>query len=94
MAQTNVNIRMDETTKRQFDAFCSEVGLSVSAAFNLFAKTVVRERRIPFEITTEVPNADTVMAMNEYYEMLEHPERYKRYTSFQSAMKEALEEDA
>ena len=60
----NVNIRMDDATKQQFDAFCSEVGLSVSAAFNLFAKRVIKEQRIPFEITTEVPNAKTLAAMD------------------------------
>ncbi|MBQ3355705.1 MAG: type II toxin-antitoxin system RelB/DinJ family antitoxin [Oscillospiraceae bacterium] len=59
----NVNIRLDDATKAQFDAFCSEVGLSVSAAFNLFAKRVVKEQRIPFDITTEVPNAKTLAAM-------------------------------
>ena len=59
----NVNIRMDDTTKKQFDAFCNEVGISVSAAFNLFAKRVVKEQRIPFDITTEIPNAKTAAAM-------------------------------
>lgn len=64
MAQTNVNIRMDEATKVAFDKFCAEIGLSVSSAFNIFAKTVVREQRIPFELTTEVPNSVTLAAMN------------------------------
>ena len=64
MAQTNVNIRMDEATKVAFDKFCDEIGLSVSSAFNIFAKTVVREQRIPFELTTEVPNARTLAAMD------------------------------
>ena len=59
----NVNIRMDDAVKAQFDAFCSEVGISVSAAFNMFAKRVVKEQRIPFDITTEVPNARTLAAM-------------------------------
>lgn len=63
MAQTNVNIRMDEATKIAFDKFCQEIGLSVSAAFNIFAKTVVREQRIPFELTTEVPNDKTRKAI-------------------------------
>ncbi|MBR2277946.1 MAG: type II toxin-antitoxin system RelB/DinJ family antitoxin [Eubacterium sp.] len=63
MAQTNVNIRMDENTKKEFNAFCNEIGISVSSAFNMFAKTVVREHRIPFEITTDVPNAETVAAI-------------------------------
>ncbi|MBO4216770.1 MAG: type II toxin-antitoxin system RelB/DinJ family antitoxin [Clostridia bacterium] len=64
MAQTNVNIRMDEETKTAFEKFCSEIGLSVSAAFNIYAKTVVREQRIPFELTTEVPNSVTLAAMD------------------------------
>ena len=63
MAMTNVNIRMDEATKIAFDKFCEEIGLSVSAAFNIFAKTVVREQRIPFELTTEVPNNVTMSAI-------------------------------
>ena len=90
MAQTNVNIRMDEATKKAFDAFCEEIGLSVSSAFNIFAKTVVREQRIPFELTTEIPNDITIAAMNEYYEMQKNPEKYKRYTSFKDAMNEVL----
>ena len=63
MAQTNVNIRMDEATKKAFDAFCEEIGLSVSSAFNIFAKTVVREQRIPFALTTETPNDETRKAI-------------------------------
>ncbi|MEG1592728.1 MAG: type II toxin-antitoxin system RelB/DinJ family antitoxin [Chryseobacterium sp.] len=50
MAQTTLSIRMDEVVKKQFDAFCSEVGINTSVAINLFAKTVIREQRIPFEI--------------------------------------------
>ena len=63
MGQTNVNIRMDEATKIAFDKFCQEIGLSVSTAFNIVAKTVVREQRIPFELTTEVPNEVTRRAI-------------------------------
>ena len=60
-----ISIRMDDATKKQFDTFCDSVGLTVSAAFNIFAKTVVREQRIPFEITTEIPNDATIAAMQE-----------------------------
>ena len=63
MAQTNVNIRMDEETKLAFDRFCEEIGLSVSSAFNIFARTVVREQRIPFELKTEAPNEETEKAI-------------------------------
>lgn len=51
MAQINVNIRMDEELKKHFEFLLDEMGLSMTAAFNIFAKTVVREGKIPFEIT-------------------------------------------
>lgn len=53
MAQTNINIRMDEDLKKEFETFCSNVGMSMTTAFCIFAKTVVRERKIPFEISLE-----------------------------------------
>ena len=94
MAQTSVNIRMDKETKIAFDKFCNEIGLSVSSAFNIFAKTVVREHRIPFELKTDVPNADTVAAIKEAEEMKAHPEKYKKYSSFEEIMAELdAEED-
>lgn len=53
MAQTTLSVRMDEQVKKQFDEFCNEVGLNASVAINIFAKAVLRERRIPFEISAE-----------------------------------------
>ena len=50
MAQATFSVRMDETLKDQFDALCQEFGMTVSTAINVFARAVVRERRIPFEI--------------------------------------------
>ena len=46
-----VSIRMDDETKAAFEGFCNSVGLSVSAAINMFAKVTIRENRIPFEVT-------------------------------------------
>lgn len=64
MAQTtSVNIRMDSDLKRQFEAFCSDMGMSMTTAFNIFAKKAVREYRIPFEIGGENPNAETRLAI-------------------------------
>lgn len=54
MAQTvNVNIKMDAEVKKSMEQACSELGLSMSAAFNVFAKKVGREKRIPFEISVD-----------------------------------------
>ena len=54
MAQSMVNIRMDTELKKSVEKVCSEMGLSVTTAFTLFAKKINRERRIPFEITGEM----------------------------------------
>ena len=51
MAQATVTARVDENDKRAFDAFCSDVGLNTSTAINLYIKAVLREHRIPFEIS-------------------------------------------
>ena len=44
---------MDEDLKKQFDAFCSDIGMNMTTVFCVFAKTAVRERRIPFEISAK-----------------------------------------
>lgn len=51
MAQSTITARVDEKDKASFDTFCSNVGLNTSTAINLFVKAVLRENRIPFEIT-------------------------------------------
>lgn len=48
-----MTIRVDDQLKKSFDVLCDEFGLSNSAALNMFMKTVVRERRIPFEIKAD-----------------------------------------
>jgi DNA-damage-inducible protein J len=49
---------MDPDIKKQFDAFCAEVGMNPSTAFNMFARVVVRERRLPFEIEATTLSRD------------------------------------
>lgn len=51
MSQATFSIRMDEDLKKQFDTVCEEMGMSATTAFNIFARTVVRQKRIPFEIS-------------------------------------------
>lgn len=54
MTQTvNVNFKLDADVKKGMERACSEMGLSMSAAFTIFAKKVARENRIPFEISAD-----------------------------------------
>lgn len=91
MAQTSINVRMDETLKQQFDALCNELGLNMSTAVNIFAKTMVRQQRIPFEIGLEHPNAETLAAMAELEEMKRNPSAYKSWSDVDEMMRELLE---
>ena len=49
---TSFSVRMDKDVKQGLDKFCKDVGITATAAINLFARTVVREQRLPFEIST------------------------------------------
>jgi DNA-damage-inducible protein J len=54
MAQAvNVNFKLDADVKKSMEQVCSELGLSMSAAFTIFAKKVGREKRIPFEVSVD-----------------------------------------
>lgn len=48
-----VNFRLDENDKSNMEAVCEEIGISMSAAFTIFAKKVAREKRIPFELNID-----------------------------------------
>ena len=50
MGQSTISVRLDDTIKKQFDSLCAEFGMSASTAFNIYARTVVRQRKIPFEL--------------------------------------------
>ena len=88
MGQTTLNVRMDEDLKRRFDSFCAEVGMNASVAVNLFVKTVIREQRIPFEITA-APNQDTRAASEETEKDLTS-RKLKSYANVDEMMKELL----
>ena len=66
MSQTAMTVRVDNYKKRQFDALCEQFGMSANAAINVFINAVIRQRAIPFKIST---NEDTVRqrALDAFY---------------------------
>ena len=69
MSQATISIRVDQSLKQNFDALCEDFGISTTAAFNIFMKTVVRERRIPFEIRSESESQRRQNAIDAFDEM-------------------------
>lgn len=53
MAQTLINFRIDENLKKEMEEICNELGITMTTAFNMFAKKMIREKRIPFEVSID-----------------------------------------
>jgi addiction module RelB/DinJ family antitoxin len=64
MAQAAFSVRMDENLKKQFEGLCSDFGMNMTTAFTIFAKAVVRERRIPFEISQPLQRPKSIEEMS------------------------------
>ena len=90
MTNMNINIRIDRDLKNQFEESCANVGMSMSTAFTIFAKKVVREQRIPFEVGIEVPNGETIEAIQEVERMKADPTIGKTYDNVDAMMEDLL----
>ena len=76
---TNISIRMDSDLKAQADALFAELGMNLSTAFNIFVRQSLREGGIPFTITLNQPNKETISAMLEAERIAKDPS-VKGYT--------------
>ena len=103
MATVNMSIRMDTELKKQAkkelkekkaelkkqaDAMLADMGLNMTTAMNMFLRQVVRQGKIPFEIATDIPNAETLAAMKEVDDMINGKIPAKKYTSTDELFKD------
>ena len=83
-AMANLTITLDDDDKKGIADFCEKVGMTISGLYNVFTKQVLREGRIPFEISVNRPNHETVKALEEsdelYAKYLKNPSKVKTYT--------------
>lgn len=90
MASTMVNFRLDNDVKTNMEKACKEMGLSMTAAFTIFATKVARERRIPFEVTAEAPNETTINAMKN---VLDSKDMSRSFSSVKELMEDLNADD-
>ncbi len=90
MATVNVTMRMDEKLKAQLQELVSNLGMDMTTFFTISAKQAVREQRIPFSISMEIPNEETREAIEEVRQMKKNPSFGKTYTDVDEMMKELL----
>ena len=76
---TNISIRMDTDLKAQADALFNELGMNLTTAFNIFVRQSLREGKIPFEISLNQPNRETLAALMEAERIAKDP-NVKGYT--------------
>ena len=55
---TTISLRLDDDLKRDLDQMCSDMGMSLTTFFTIYAKRALRDRKIPFEITAPAPAID------------------------------------
>ncbi len=89
MSTTNLNIRTDKDVKEEAEKIFNELGLNMTSAVNIFLRTAIRERGIPFELKLDVPNETTIAAIEEGRRMASDPSS-PRYSSIDE-LKAALE---
>jgi len=88
---TNLTIRIDKELKEQAEHLFFELGMNMTTAFTIFLRQAVRQKKIPFEITLNVPNAETMAAIEEANK-ISHDPNAKRYSSFDELIAEVQDE--
>ena len=61
----NLTVNVDEDLKVQAEKIFNELGLSMSAAMNIFLSAVVREKSFPTNLKFDIPNEITSAAIEE-----------------------------
>ena len=92
MANTNITMRIDENLKAQLQDLMSDLGLDMTTFFTMAAKQAIREQALPFNVSREIPNKETIEAFQEVEEMKKHPEKVKSYSSFSDLLNEVKQD--
>ncbi len=65
MTSASTNIKIDPVLKEQSQTLFESLGISLSAAVNMFLRQAVREQAIPFRVGNPLPNLETLQAIED-----------------------------
>lgn len=91
MAQANITFRMDENLKKQAEELFNELGMNLTTAYTIFTKAALRYHGLPFDVVLEIPNAETVAAIEEAEKISRDPNT-RRYANFSELLEEVQNE--
>ena len=86
----NINVRIDDNVKADAEAVFASLGITPSAAISLFYNQVIRTNSIPFELKVNIPNKETLSAIQEVEDMEKDPKKYKGYKDIDAFMEDLL----
>lgn len=90
MATVNVTIRMDENLRKEAANLFDDLGMGLNQAITIFVKQAVREQKIPFEISRNIPNKDTLEAFEEAEQIKQGKKAYKAYDDVDQMINETV----
>ena len=83
---TTISIELDPELIQQAEELFAQLGMDLSTAINLFLEKCVEIGGIPFMITTEIPNEETIAAMEEARRLT--AENSKSYNSIEELLED------
>ena len=93
MGTVNISVKLDEETKKEAQKLFKDLGLNLSTAINIFLKQAVREKGIPFYISSLPENSELSQALEEAKKIKKNPSNYKSYNTPKEIFVDVLGED-
>lgn len=90
MEKTSMTIRTDKEVKQQASEIFDALGMDMTTAVNVFLRQAIRYKGFPFELKVDIPNEETLEAIQEVQQMKNNPLMGKSYTDVDDMMKELL----
>lgn len=87
---TNFTVRLDAQVKKDAERLFSDLGMTLSSAFNIFLHQSLLSQGLPFAVRKELPNKTTLAAMIEALELANNPDA-KTFSSVDELMKDLNE---
>ena len=90
MSAVLLNVRVDKEVKAAAEELFADFGMSMTTAINVFLRQAIRSQALPFMVSREIPNAETIAAMEEG-ERIAHDPKAKGYDNVDEMLRELKE---
>ena len=88
-----INVQVDSATKKEATVILNDLGLSMSAAINLFLKQVVKRDGLPFEVVNPKPSKELRKALKEAKKIIKNTNNYPGYRDMDKLKETLLSDD-